>query len=422
MKLAWLGCLLAGGLLFAGTQDSETNVNTRYTVEAVTIQGEGWSTSPATDRDQRLSMGLRREIAALVGGKLNPTMLDDVAKHLRKELHARSVEHHVLRGKQPDYVQVVFDVKLRPARFDVSVPKFLYQGKQGWSGAVEGTASTHHNGFTFGLISDGDELVERYTGLEARYANDRLGTDRAHLAFEFDSFHEAWNDATVASLPAGTQSEGASDLYRTRQNFQPTISFVVARPVTVTFGASFERLEEEGPLARMAAANALLAGASFHQEMEGADYQHNFNGTYDLRMGTRSLGSDFVYARHRWQFRYTLKHGKQLLQDEVTAGFIAGQAPLFERFALGNSTTLRGWNKFDIDPLGGNRMVHNSVEYRYGVLEVFYDAGAIWDNGQTVVARNSVGAGLRQGALSLALAFPLRGGKCYPIFMVGMNY
>jgi hypothetical protein len=422
MKHAWLGCLLAGSLLFAGTQDSETNVNTRYTVETVTIQGEGWSTNPATDRDQRLSMGLRREISALVGGKLNPPMLDELARRLRKELHARSVEHHVLRGKQPDYVQVVFDVKLRPARFDVSVPKFLYQGKQGWSGAIEGTASTRHNGFTLGLISDRDELVERYSGLEARYANDRLGTDRAHLAFEFDSFHEAWNDASVASLPAGTESEGASDLYRTRQNFQPTVSFVVARPVTVTVGVSFERLNEEGPLVRPAAANAFLANTSFHQETEGADYQQNFNGAYDLRMGTRSLGSDFAYARHRWQFRYTLKHGKHLLMDEATAGFIAGQAPLFERFALGNSTTLRGWNKYDIDPLGGNRMVHNSVEYRYGVLQVFYDAGAIWDNGQTVVARNSVGAGLRQGALSLALAFPLRGGKCYPIFMVGMNY
>src|SRR6266481_5493877 len=33
MKLAGIGFLLLGGLLFAGTQDSEFNVNTRYTVE-----------------------------------------------------------------------------------------------------------------------------------------------------------------------------------------------------------------------------------------------------------------------------------------------------------------------------------------------------------------------------------------------------
>jgi len=422
MKLAWLGCLLAGRLLFAGTQDSEANVNTRYTVETVAIQGEGWSTDPAVDRDKRLSWGLRREISALIGEKLNPPALNDLAKRLRKELHARSVEHHVLRGKQPDYVQVVFEVQLRPTRFDVSIPKFLYLARQGWSGAVEGTATSHQNGLTFGLISDGDELVERYSGLEARYENQHLGTDRAHLAFEFDSFHEQWNSATLASLASGAASEGESDLYRTRQNFQPMVTLVVARPLTVSFGASFERLEEEGPVVRNEGADAFLAGAGFHQQLEGAEYQHSFNGAYDLRMGTRLLGSDFVYARHHWRFRYTLTHGKHLLMDEATAGLLTGQAPLYERFAMGNSTSLRGWNKDDIDPLGGNRMVHNSVEYRYGLFQVFYDTGAIWDNGQTAVARNSAGAGLRQGTFSLAVAFPLREGRCVPVFMVGMNY
>ena len=48
----------------------------------------------------------------------------------------------------------------------------------------------------------------------------------------------------------------------------------------------------------------------------------------------------------------------------------------------GNSYYLRGWNKYDIDPIGGNRLVHNSVEYRYGPFQAFYDAGAVWDSGQ----------------------------------------
>jgi Omp85 superfamily domain len=420
MRYAWV-CLLAGGLLFAGNQDSETNVNTRYTVETVTIHGDGWSADPVADRDKRISSGLRREIASLVGEKLNPSALDDLAKRLRKELHARTVEHHVLRGKQQDYVQVVFDVKLPPTRFDVSVPKFLYQNKQGWSGAVEGTASIHQNGFTFGLVSDGDEQVERYTGMEARYDNQYLGTDRLHLAFEFDTFHEQWNPATVAALPSASDA-AAADLYRTRENFQPLLTFVVARPFSVSFGASFERLDPEGPMARTEAANALLAGATFHEEMEGSDFEHSFNGTYDLRMGTRALGSDFAYGRHRWQMRYTLTRGRHMLLDEATAGLITGQAPLFERFVLGTSTMLRGWNKYDIDPLGGNRMVHNSVEYRYGAFQLFYDSGAVWDSGQTVIARNSIGAGLKQGPFFIAMAFPLRDRRAEPVFMVGMNY
>ena len=45
---------------------------------------------------------------------------------------------------------------------------------------------------------------------------------------------------------------------------------------------------------------------------------------------------------------------------------INGRAPLDDRFVLGNTYYLRGWNKYEIDPLGGNRVVSNSVEYRYG--------------------------------------------------------
>ena len=33
------------------------------------------------------------------------------------------------------------------------------------------------------------------------------------------------------------------------------------------------------------------------------------------------------------------------------AGVLTGTAPLFERFSLGNTTTLRGWNKYDLAPL-----------------------------------------------------------------------
>ena len=117
-----------------------------------------------------------------------------------------------------------------------------------------------------------------------------------------------------------------------------------------------------------------------------------------------------------------LTRGKGVLIDDLTTGVVTGRAPLFERFVLGNGSTLRGWNKYELDPIGGNRMAHNSVEYRYGAFQIFYDAGAIWDSGETAVIRHSVGIGLRQSLFSLAVAFPVREGHIDPIFMVGMNY
>jgi hypothetical protein len=56
------------------------------------------------------------------------------------------------------------------------------------------------------------------------------------------------------------------------------------------------------------------------------------------------------------------------------------------------------------------------------VFEAFYDAGTIWDAGEPVVFRQGVGVGLREGAFAMAVAFPIRGGRSDPIFMMGMNY
>jgi hypothetical protein len=429
MKYAWLGCLLLGGLLSAGTQDSEFNVNSRYTVEAVVVAGDGWTATVASvgDRNEKISSGLGKEIAALIGEKLNPSVLDDLARRLRREFHARTVEHRVLRGKSPDYVQVVFDVKLRPTRFDVTVPKFLYNGKQGWSGAVDGTATVKNNGFTLGLVSDNDELAERYTGLVARYENTRLGSDNVHLRFQFETYHEQWNGSTDAlpaldSHAATLASADTASVYRTRQNFEPEVTFVLAKPLTLSVGASFERFQDQSPDAATESANAFISTLRYHRRVEDSDNQHDLDAAYSLRAATRILGSDLVYSRHRWEFRYMLTRGKSVVIEDATGGVIAGRAPLYERFVLGNSSTLRGWNKYEIDPLGGNRMVHNTVEYRYGVFELFYDSGAIWDRGDTAVLRHSIGAGLRQGLFSLAVAFPVRDGHIDPIFMVGMNY
>ena len=420
MKLAWLSCFLFSSLLAAGPQDSESNVNTRYTVESVIVSGDGWSTNLASDQsdpqDHKISSGLRRQMADLIGRKLSPKALDDLAGKLCREFHAASVTHRVRRGAYPEYVQVVFEITLRPTHFDVSVPKFLYDSRQAWTGAVEGTATVNHNGFTAGLVSDGDDLVERYTGVVTRYENTQLGTDRVHLRFEFASYHDQWNSASREA------SAGSPGFYRTRENFEPVVTVGLANSLTLSVGAGFQRFEDEAPDAPEESANAWITGLRYHRRWDDSDYPQDVEAAYDLRQATRMLDSDYSYSRHHWDLRYAVTHGKHSLTDEVMAGMLTGRAPLFERYVLGNSTTLRGWNKFEIDPLGGNRMVHNSVEYRYGVFQAFYDAGAIWDSGQTAAIRHSVGMGLRQGPMFVAVAIPLRQTHVDPIFMVGMNY
>src|SRR6267378_4140362 len=118
-----------------------------------------------------------------------------------------------------------------------------------------------------------------------------------------------------------------------------------------------------------------------------------------LRAATRVLDSDYIYTRHLLNASYSRRWNHQEVLVRLGAGNISGQAPLFERFVLGNSKTLRGWNKFDLDPLGGSRTVYGSTSYRYRILEVFYDTGSIWDQSHNAVARNSVGFSIVLGSL-----------------------
>jgi hypothetical protein len=426
MKYVWLGCLVFGGLLFGGTQDSDINVNTRYTVDAVTIFGKGWKTTflenhtDQAEQTQKLSSRLKADLADLIGRKLNPGVLDTLAERIKRELSAREVTHRLLRAETPEHVQVEFEVTPSRGGVDMNVTQFTYNSRSGWSGAGEAGFNVRQHYFMAGLVSDGDWLPERYAGFNISYEDRHLGSDRLRLRFQVESYHELWNASTVQLLKA--DSRITSDAYRDRQNFQPSLSITLAKPLSLEVGASFERFDTQTAGAPAEASNAVFTTLRYHRQLEGADNQQDVDASYAIRVAARTFASDFSYARHTARLRYHLQHGKQSLSDDFWGGVVTGRAPLDDRFVLGNSTYLRGWNKYELDPIGGNRVVYNSVDYRYGLFQAFYDSGAIWDEGQPVTARHSMGVGLRASILSLAVAFPLRGGHVEPIFIMGLLY
>ena len=411
---------LAAGQVPATRVAAEDNVNTRYTVESIEISGD---VKPVS-----FSSSLRENIQSLVGERFNPDQLQELARQIRKELRLKSVTPRLVRGSTSDQVRVVFEMTRRSIQFDVSVPKFLYHSKQGWSAQVEASTTAAHNSFTFGIVSDGDELTERFAGIVARYENLHAGSDRVHLGFRFESYHEQWNRATLLAIDrpyafdSGTTVPG---IYRTRQNYEPVATFVISKPLSITVGASFEQMGLQNGGTQ--SANAMLGSIRYHRVGEPSpEGRQDIDAAYSLRAASRDFGSDFSYTRHQFVARYAIARGRNTVSDEISAGFIAGQAPLFERFVLGTSSLLRGWNRYEIDPLGGNRMLHNSIEYgcrmAEGVGQIFYDAGTLSSRGQSATIRHSLGVGYRQGIFSVALAFPLREGRIDPIVMVGMNY
>jgi outer membrane protein assembly factor BamA len=276
---------------------------------------------------------------------------------------------------------------------------------------------------TVGVISNGNDSVERDTGISIRTEDSSLADGRVRLGLGVEALHTEWNSLTRTALQ---QQGNEAALYRARRGIAPSITFEVARPLTVSFGMSFEQMEgwnvQQSGGTPLRSANALTS--EIHYGV--ADEASRLDARYNLRAGTQTLGSDFSYARHQISVRYQRKWGRQTATDEFAAGVISGRAPLFEQFVLGSNSTLRGWDRYQIDPTGGNRVVHNSVSWGYqtgeGTVETFYDNGVLWNNGHTSPLRHSLGAGYRQGIFGFYVAFPITDGRVSPVFIAGMNY
>ncbi len=174
----------------------------------------------------------------------------------------------------------------------------------------------------------------------------------------------------------------------------------------------------------MESANAVTTTLRYARRLEDShNNQHEVKAGYSLRAATKSLGSDFAYAQHVIRAGYAVTRDRHTLEAELLAGRTGGAPPLADRFVLGNSRTLRGWNKFDLNPVGGTRVVHGSLEYRYRCLQVFYDTGSLWNDREDAEAKHSLGLGIRsKGGFYLAMAFPLRTGRVDPILLMGTHF
>jgi len=389
-------------------ESGPTNVNTRLIVESVQISGQG---------SAKLSDPLRSEIGQVAGQNFDPPLLERLRDRIKKELKVPDVRMHVLKSGTPDHVIVNFEIGAeRQKRFDLDLARFLYHSKLGWSGQGHATVNVKENAFSFGMVSDGDRLSERYAGIQAGVERQNVGTKRLMLRFDFASYHEQWNQATLLAAP--------DDIYRTRMQFSPMATVVILEPLEVSFGVDFARYRLILPVAKTESSNAVVTTLRYHRRWGSGkdDGEHDLRASYSMRAATQVLDSDPVFARHQAEARYRFRRGHQDVAVAFVGGTISGQAPLFERFVLGNAETLRGWSKFDLDPVGGSHVAHGSVDYSYRSFLVFYDTGAVWDRPDEREQKQSLGAGCRKGGFQLAVAFPVRSGTVNPVFYAGMNF
>ena len=394
--------------------DLTENINARYIVETVDVEG------PYNE----ISQPLRDDLQKLVGRRLDTDEAERLQERLENELPGRNVARRISKGSQTGRIRVVFEVFEEPwIRFAPTRSKLVYHSEQGWSGVLDipMSSSRSRHRFTAGVaFNDIDELIEEYSGFRLAFESRMIGTEKLGARLEFSRYNQTWEDATLTALAS---NPGIPELYRNRLTFEPTATFAFNPRVRINGGISITELESlsNSPSSQMA--NAWLFGISGDHLWQGShDVRQRAEAGYQLRAAMEGLDSDLVYKRHLGQARYQFDQGRSTAIASLSLGYITGDAPLFERFSLGNSTTLRGWDKYDISPLGGERMFHSSVEYRYSHVAVFFDTGSVWDRHTESKVRYSTGFGIHSDNSFLTVGFPLNSDDASVTFMAGVRF
>lgn len=415
MRLAHV--LLAASLLALPgfcNQDPEANVNSRYTVESAEL---------SRTAEKRVSPTLKADVQKIVGEKFNQETVDRLTRQMKKELRGFRVAQKVAKGTKPEHIRILWEtIRVNPTQ-DVVLPRLAYHSKQNFTFGADVDFDLDGNVFHGGILTDNDETLERYSGVRGGYRRLAAG-GRFRGGFVIESYRAQWANALQTALSKQSDIPG---IYRTRLHVQPEVQVEVLPGVWLSAGISIQRMQFQFPAARYQDSHALISSLRFEKRWAGSSpAKHGVEAGYSLRAATSSLGSDFSFTRNLFDARYYFRYGGEQISAAFRGGVLNGMAPLFDRFVLGNSTTLRGYNKFEIAPLGGNRMAHGSLDYRHKWFRAVYDVGSIWDRGGQNKVRHSLAAGLTTGlkrdSLSFLVAFPLRDGRAEPIFIVGMNF
>jgi hypothetical protein len=401
-------------------EQREQNINSRYVVEAVEIRGV-----PERDLDPVLVADLH----ALAGRQLDSAEAERLETRMREALRDYDVRRRMVRGNAPPQVKLIFTAAraewARWLRYEPAEANTIFHSDQGW-GAVFPISMNGRDVSVMPIITidNGDDLVEEYSGFGLRFESRKLGTERLGVFFEWSTFDQTWRTPTLAALAL---DPSLSAPYRNRMNVTSLVKFAITPELTIGGGVSITELDPllEPPFelepSRMS--NAAIGSVSFTRRVRpDSSPRQNVDAAFTVRAGTSGLESDLVFERYLGQAAYSTRWSHHRVLVSGMAGRIDGQAPLFERFSLGDSQTLRGWDKYDIAPAGGDRMFHTSVEYRFHELGWFLDTGAVWNGGAERRVRASAGLTYAPGPVFFTVGFPLNTDEFRAVFTMGLRF
>ncbi|HET9218190.1 MAG TPA: BamA/TamA family outer membrane protein [Terriglobia bacterium] len=404
------------------------NINSRYLVDAIRFEGT----------QLQISDELNAELQKMVGANVDSAQLSKLGERLRRENSSSGlyVDWKLQRSSEPQHVNVVYEARKAKDTLNFNVLRGTYHSRQGFGGQIFGMRYTHVpvGTLSFDMFNSADEFIERYAGYRAGYT---LGDNRGlSFAINYSSFRAQWKTNT---LEADRQALDSPGLYRLRDTLSGQLNWRHALDRRTLLGAyarmEFNELQMQSPTMGFQKSNVVRGSLDASHIVRTDRDSHDLKGSYEGSTGTAVIDSDFIFTRHEGKVDYSYSRQSHLIQFNFQAGRISGNAPMNERFSIGNSRTLRGWNKYEINPLGGDRMLYGSANYGYKVITGFYDFGSVWNASESSITRQSAGFRLgktrcRNGlallphpeCFSVTVGFPIHGGNAKPSFILGMGF
>lgn len=416
LLLVSLGLLCAPSAGFA--QDRDPNINTKYTVERVDVRGVP---------SRLVTAELRKDLDTLAGKAFDSAATEQMAAIVRAAFPRYQVTPRVIRATRKGTLRVEFVLSrielLRMLRYEPAHGNALFHSDQGW-GAVLPLVMGGGDFHVMPIVtwSDADTLVEENSGFGIRVESRRLGTERLGMLLDWSTQKVDWREHTLAALSA---SPGLSEPYRRRTSFTPMLKFAFTPQISVAGGVSITELKplDETSAVSSSTANAAIASVRYKQFWQASSrVSHQAGAVLTLRKGVTGLESDYVYDRYVGEADYLYRSGRHRVFVSGMAGRLSGNAPLFERFTLGDSRTLRGWDKYDIAPAGGDRMFHASLEYRFRGAMLFVDSGSVWSTGDEKRVRFSTGAGFNYRPFFFTVGFPINTDEVRAVVTMGFRF
>lgn len=397
-------------------RDRDDNINSRYIVEQADLTGVP---------DEELTQELRDGLKALVGQRLDSGEAERLQGRMERELPRYEISRRIQRGSERGRIRLVYEARKKEPpswlRFDPLRSNVVYHSEHGWGSYLDPAMGYRSIRFTpIFAINDSEDLVEEYSGYGLRFETRKLGTRRLGASLEWSKFDQDWRGATLDALALKPE---IPSLYSERATVTPVLKFAITPDLSLAAGVSITELEPLDRATDSQMANAAIASLGYVRrwEPDGSNTTHRVDASFSVRAGSRALESDLAYTRYLGQGLYRYDFGRHHVQASGMAGGITGEAPLFERFALGDSTRLRGWDKYEIAPAGGDRTLYAAIEYRYSAVALFFDVGSVWDANTERRVRASAGFGFHAGPAFLTVGFPLNTANLTAILTMGLR-